>query len=262
MVQQGGEGRGPGPVATPKPWSLHLCVRVAAWLVFSTGVALWAGPWSLSGGAILGAAALVWRWPGRAAVLRALCSVNLFLLFLWLIVPFSGSEDVLYSMGMLAVHADGVRIALLATVRANIIVCLFLGMVFGTPLHEVIKAMESFFIPHKLCAMLFFCARYVHDIRTMHQRLQTAATLRCFTPRVSRHTWRTAGNMFAMTVVRSLDQAHRVHQAMQLRGYAGSFHRLPQVPLQRLDWLVSGLLGVGFLLLMALEFNLLERIHG
>lgn len=245
-------------------WTLHavhICARLIGVAVLSAVIAVSAQPEALAGAALAGGVVLLLGWPGRSAVLRGLGAVNAFVLLLWLVVPFSGSGAVLHRIGPVAVHADGVALALKATLRANAIACLLLGLIVATPLHVLVKGMESLRIPEKLCAMLYFCVRYVQDIREMHNRLQTAAALRCFVPACNRHTWRTVGNMFAMTVVRSLDQAHRVHQAMQLRGYDGSFRRLPLPGMARRDWLALAVLLAVAAGLVALECNLLELIR-
>ena len=245
-------------------WTLHavhICARLVGAAVLSAVTAVLTQPEALAGAALAGGMVLLLGWPGRSAVLRGLGAVNAFVVLLWLVVPFSGSGEVLHRIGPAAVHADGVALAFTATLRANAIACLLLGLIVATPLHILSRGMESLRIPEKLCAMLYFCVRYVQDIREMHNRLQTAAALRCFVPGCNRHTWLAVGNMFAMTVVRSLDQAHRVHQAMQLRGYDGSFRRLPLPGMTQWDWLtLATLLGVAAGL-AGLECNLLELIR-
>ncbi|GAB7082269.1 energy-coupling factor transporter transmembrane component T family protein [Megalodesulfovibrio paquesii] len=242
--------------------TLHLRVRLTACLAFSAVLAISRDPLTLMAAAPLVLGALVLGWPGRAAVLRGLGAVNVFILLLWLVVPFSGKGEVLHTFGPLTVRADGLQLAWLATARANAIACLVLGMVIGSPLHALIRSMEALRLPKKLCSMLFFCARYIYDIKSMHQQLHTAAALRGYSPGMNWRTWRTTGNMFAMTVVRTLDQAHRVYQAMQLRGYDGSFRHLPEPPLRRSDWLALAGMAGWLALLVAIECGAVHGLNG
>lgn len=236
----------------------HVCVRLVGAAVLSAIFAVLVQPTSLLAALGVAVSILVLGWPGRKVVLRGFVAVNLFVLLLWVIVPLSGSGDVLHQVGPLSIRSEGVMFSIAATLRANAILCVLLGCLVAVPLHVAVRGLESVGVSSRLCSMLYFCVRYIQDIQKMHLRLQTAASLRCFAPGMNRHTWRTVGHMFAMTLIRSLDQAHRVHQAMQLRGYDGSFRRLPLPAMTWRDWAVMVvLLGVAAGVL-ALEFGSLQ----
>jgi cobalt/nickel transport system permease protein len=61
-----------------------------------------------------------------------------------------------------------------------------------------------------------------------YQKLLRAAHMRCFSPSTNLHTYRTYGYLFGMTLVKSYNRAHRVQQAMLLRGFNGKL-----IPLHR-----------------------------
>ena len=81
-------------------------------------------------------------------------------------------------------------------------------------------------MPTKLCLLLLFSYRYIFVIHQEYLRLVRAARLRCFKAGTNLHTYRTTGYLFGMTLVKSHHRAHRVRQAMVLRGFQGQFHSL------------------------------------
>ena len=83
--------------------------------------------------------------------------------------------------------------------------------------------LEKTGLPSRLCYLLLFSYRYIFVIEQEFRRLQRAAKMRNFIPKTNIHTYRTYGYLFGMTLVKSWDQAHRVHQAMILRGFEGRF---------------------------------------
>ena len=74
---------------------------------------------------------------------------------------------------------------------------------------------------------------------------------RGFRPRTSRHTWRSYGNLMGMLLVRALERAQRVEEAMLCRGYNGAFPYRPLPAPARRDWTRFGAItGGGLIALM------------
>lgn len=153
--------------------------------------------------------AIARRLPARP-LLKRLAAANLFILFLWLTVPFSMPEG-------------GARLALLVTLKCNAILLSFSALAHGISPPRVGCALERLRLPPKLVFLFLFTCRYIHVVGDEWRRLWTAAKLRGFIPRNSLHTYRTIGSMLGLSFVSAVDRSKRVYEAMLLRGFAGSF---------------------------------------
>ena len=106
------------------------------------------------------------------------------------------------------------------------------------------QAMARLGVPLKLVHLFLFAVRYLHVLRAETGRLTEAMRARAFVARSTRHGWRTLGNLIGMMVVRSVERAERVGEAMRCRGFSG---RLPLAVTDR-----SGRADVVFGLLVGL----------
>ncbi|MDR2391503.1 MAG: cobalt ECF transporter T component CbiQ [Planctomycetota bacterium] len=162
-------------------------------------------------------------------LLKRLAAVNIFVLFIWLTIPFAMPGERIDVLGPLRWSADGIRLAMVTTIKCNAILLSFLALVSGIPLPLVGCALDRLRVPAKLVFLFLFTFRYVHVVGEEWQRLQTAAKLRGFVPSNSLHTYRTIGNMFGLTFVNAIDRSRRIYEAMLLRGFDGSFHTVTEV---------------------------------
>lgn len=185
--------------------------------------------------------ALLARLPLTAALQR-LALANIFIVFLWAVLPFTMPGDTSFTIGGLAASEQGVTLALLVTLKCNAIVLTLMALVSTSPLPDMGHAMQSLGFPASLCWLLLFTYRQIFVIFEEYQRLVRAARLRCFTPKTNLHTYRTYANLFAMTLVKSWNRSHRVHQAMLLRGFDGRFHSLAQPRLKKRDLMLAAVL--------------------
>ena len=157
---------------------------------------------------------------------RRLWQANLFVLFLWVILPFSISGKVLAAYGPLAITLEGIRLAGLITLKSNAIILVFLSLVVTSPIFVIGHALGSLGIPDKLVHLLLFTYRYLHVMEQEYRRLRDAVTVRAFRPRTSLHSYKTYSYFLGMLLVRSFSRAERVRQAMLCRGFVGRFYSL------------------------------------
>ncbi len=162
-------------------------------------------------------------------LLKRLAVANFFILFIWLTVPLTMPGESLVSLGPLAWSKEGARLALAVTSKCNAILLIFFALVSGISLSRIGCALEQLRAPPKLVFLFLFTCRYVYVIGEEWQRLQTAAKLRGFVPRNSLHTYRTIGNMLGLTFVNAVDRSRRIYEAMQLRGFTGTFHTVTEL---------------------------------
>lgn len=238
-------------------------VRLIACLALSLAAVLAATPLGpllvLAVGLCLTAAAgatasVVWkRWFG----------VNAFVAFLWLVLPVTTPGVPVWHVpgpGNLAVTREGLRLALLITLKANAVFFCLVPLLATIPAPALGRAMTALGVPAKFSFLFLFTYRYLHVIAEEYGRLATAARLRGFVPATDGRTYRTYAALVAMVLVRSYDRSQRVYQAMLLRGFTGLFPSLDRFHADRSD-------GVFLALALALAVgaawgDLYWRAHG
>jgi cobalt/nickel transport system permease protein len=190
--------------------------------------------------------------PGRE-VARRLLFANLFLVFFWLLLPFTyGGQS--FSLGPLPVSGEGLLLAARLTVKANAIVMIFLALVATSSLVTMGHALHSLAVPAKLVYLLLFTYRYVHVMETEFRKLHNSMLIRGFRPRTNLHTYRSYAYLVGMLLVRSSNRAQRVYEAMLCRGFHGRFHSLYRFSLTRADVLFWMLVLLAVTMLVYLEW--------
>ncbi len=200
--------------------------RLAAVFLFTVAVALCRSLAAPLFGLGLGLFLLVLARLDASSVLRRLFAVNLFIFFLWLILPFSLPGTPVLSIWSLAATREGLRLALLVTLKSNAVLCAFLALAATMDAPVFGQAAGSLGAPDKLTFLFLFTYRYIHVLADEYDRLRVAAKLRGFRPTTGLHTYRTVANLLGMVLVRGYDRSRRVYEAMILRGFNGSFHTL------------------------------------
>lgn len=209
--------------------------RLAACLVLSLVAALakgFAAPLLVLGaGLVLTALSRV----SIGLVLRRAAAINVFILFLWLVLPVSTPGTPLWRVLGLTVTREGLDLALLVTLKANAVFSCILSLLATIPAPALGRAMTGLGAPAKFSFLFVFTYRYLHVIAEEYERLITAARLRGFVPATDRRTYRTYAALIAMVLVRSYDRSQRVYQAMLLRGFTGVFPSLDRFEAHKRD---------------------------
>ena len=163
------------------------------------------------------------------------------MLLLWLILPFTTYEPALFHIGPLSVMKAGVELAAAITLKANAIVLaltVFLGTLEVTTLGHALVHLR---VPEKLAHLFLFTVRYIDMLHHEYHRLRAAMKVRCFRPRMNRHTYRTYGYLVGMLLVKSLDRSDRIVAAMKCRGFRGRFYVLDHFKFRGRDALFGAL---------------------
>nr|WP_155935239.1 cobalt ECF transporter T component CbiQ [Pseudodesulfovibrio alkaliphilus] len=217
---------------------VRLCCAVL--LTVTTALVHWLPPALLALAAGAGLTLLAGLRP--LAVIRRLAVVNVFIVFLWIFLPFSvptGPLDAaLLRLGPLGASREGVDLALLITIKSNAIVLTLLALMGTIPMQELGPAMQRLKMPEKLCHILLFTYRYLFVIHQEYHTMRRAMAVRGFTPGTNSHTYRSMAWMLGMLLVRSWDRAERVHNAMRCRGFRGRFHSLARFAVSRRDMML------------------------
>jgi len=224
-------------------------VRIVVALAFSLVVAL-SGRFAVLGAglalAILGA--VVARLPVLATVKRLL-AVNVFMLILCIVLPLTARGTPLFRLGPLVFSREGALLAAAITLKANAIVLALTVLLATVEITTLGHALRHLRVPDKLTHLLLFTVRYIDVLHHEYERLRTATKVRCFRPRLSRHTYRTFGNLVGMLLVKSFDRSERIIAAMKCRGFRGRFYVLDHFAFARRDLVFS---VASFVVLVAL----------
>lgn len=188
-------------------------------------------------------------------VARRLILVNGFVVFLWLTLPLTYPGSSIFTLGPLSFSREGITLAALISIKTNAAILVLIGLLATSSVAELGNGMAKLKVPSKLCLLLLFSYRYIFVIHQEYLRLVRAARLRCFKAGTNMHTYRTTGYLFGMTLIKSHHRAHRVKQAMILRGFQGQFHSLYESTFGRPEIIFGVLMLINVAVLVALELN-------
>ncbi len=226
-------------------------VRVVAAVAMSILVAV-ASRFSVLGLAFVvaaGAAALAGLGPVEA--LKRLVPLNLFMLLLVVLLPWTADGPPLVRVGPFSYSADGLLLAVAIALKGNAIVLALMALVGSIQATTLGHALAHLHLPDKLIHLLLFTVRYIHVLKREYLRLSDAMKVRAFRPRMNLHTYRSYGYLVGMLLVRSFDRSERIVAAMKCRGFRGRFYLLDHFSFTRHD-LHFGIACSAILLLMAL----------
>ena len=157
------------------------------------------------------------------ALLNRLLAVNLFILFLWLILPFSVKGESIFTIGPLMATSEGISYALSITLKANAIVLSTIALVGTIPIFRLVHALRHLKAPEKLVNLFFFCYRYISVLHEDYSALYNAMKVRAFKPTTNVHTYRSYAYLIGMLVLKSYEHSEKIYQAMLCRGFKGKF---------------------------------------
>ncbi len=194
---------------------------------------------------------VLWARLSFRTVFKRLLTVNSFVFFLWLVLPFSYDGRQLFSIGPLVATYPGIYQALRITIKSNAIILCLMALLSTSPTFMLVHALHHMKVPSKLVQLFFFTYRYIHVIYTEFVRLNTAMKVRSFTPRTDLHTYKTYAYLVGMLLVRSYERSKRIYQSMLCRGFDGKFHTLYHFE-SRPEELISAAVMTTFVLFIAI----------
>ncbi len=184
-----------------------------------------------------------WAVHGKG-VFKRLGAVNFFILFLWLVLPFSFSYpgETVAALGPLEVTRQGLELALLLTIKGNAVALGAIAFFGKSSVYELSAAALRLGAPEKMTAILVLMFRYIQVIGQEYARLRLAMKARGFRPAMNMHSYRSYAGLIGMLLVRSLDRAARIHAAMRCRGYNGRLWLSGDFRFKKTDWALSFLM--------------------
>lgn len=156
-------------------------------------------------------------------IVNRLLLVNIFVIFLWLTLPFSISGTPLLDLGPWQVTTEGVAFTTAITFKANAIFLFTISILGTSEIFALVHALDHFKVPKRLLYLFFFFYRYLTVLHQEYNGVRAAIKARGFVPKTTVHTWRTYAYMVGMLFVKSYERSTRIYQAMSLRGFRGYF---------------------------------------
>lgn len=164
-----------------------------------------------------------------------LVPLNIFMFFLFVLLPLSAPGEAVFSLGSLVWTREGLLLALTIVLKANAVLLCYTAMVSTMSPVALGHALHHLKVPAKLVQLLIFTIRYIEVVGHEYARLRRSMKIRGFQPGFDFHTLRSYGHLIGMLLVRSLDRSERVTAAMKCRGFQGRFYMLHHFSLQRSD---------------------------
>lgn len=162
-----------------------------------------------------------------AAARHRLMHVEGFMLVLLVLLPFTMPGAPIFAVGPVSMSEEGLARAISIALKVNAAVLATFALLGSMEPVRLGRAAGRLGVPLELVHLFLFVVRYAGVFEAETTRLREAMRARAFVARSNLHTWRTFGNLAGLMLVRSLDRAERVEEAMRCRGYVG---RLPMVP--------------------------------
>jgi cobalt/nickel transport system permease protein len=176
-------------------------------------------------------------------VARRLAHVEGFMIVLLAMLPFTVPGEEVARVGGFVISDRGLLRAASVIVTVNAAVLTVLALLTTLEPVRLARGLGALGCPARLTHLLFFLVRYLDIFREELARSFEAIRARGFAPRLSRHAMRSYGNLAGMLLVRSIERAERVDEAMRCRGFTGRFAMRSIPPLTRLDYLFAAASG-------------------
>lgn len=190
-------------------------------------------------------------------LLNRLGVVNIFIVFLWLFLPFSHPGNEAFRIGPLTATREGFLFALSITLKANAIVLATIAVLGTSEVFSLTHALIHLKFPRKLVYLFFFFYRYISVLHDEYSKMRRAITIRAFQAKTNLHTYRTYAYLVGMLLVRSFDHSQRIYKAMLCRSFTGNFPIMSHFALKRSD-IIFGILMTFITIIMGLA-TLSER---
>ncbi|MDO3377493.1 cobalt ECF transporter T component CbiQ [Geoalkalibacter halelectricus] len=219
---------------------------------------------SLAGGllalGLAGIAAVAARVCWKRVARRLLAMAGFLAMFL-LIMPLTaavqpGDTLVIFpEIAALAFNLRGLELALAICAKAFAVALLMEPLFATAPLSTTLEGLSRLGVPARVSQMILLAHRYIFVFLDEARRMSIGMNVRGFRKRTRVETLRVMGNFLGMLFIRSFERTHRVHDAMQARGFEGEFPRQAAFDARGGDWLK----GAGCLIL-GLALVLIDRL--
>lgn len=187
--------------------------------------------------------------------LRRVIAMDLFMLMLIIVLPFTTPGDAIFTIWGMSASWQGLAHALLITIKANAVLLVLFSLVATMSASTLGHALAHLKVPDKLVHLMLFMVRYLDVISQEYKKMRRAMQARAFVLKCNRHTWKSIGYLFGMLLIRSVERAERISDAMKCRGFCGRYYLNDEMKLTMVDVLFTFVFLCFLSLLIGLNFN-------
>ena len=159
----------------------------------------------------------------RAKLLRRIAALEGFMVMMVILLPFTVPGPTLFTVGGLHASWTGLFQGIDILLTATAVVCGLMALVGSLPANVLGQTLASLGVPERLVALLMLTVRYLDVVGGEYRRMRNSMRARAFVAGTNRHTWRSVGHLVGMGLLRSIDRAERVTDAMRCRGFDGRY---------------------------------------
>ena len=185
-------------------------------------------------------------------LVQRIAVVNVFMIFLWVTLPFSISGDPLWNIGPLTVSREGMTLPLLITLKANAIALYTISLPGTSTIMSLSHAMLHLRIPGKLVTVFYFFYRYIGVIADEFSKMLRMLQARGFHATTSIHTIKIYAFFTGMLFIKSHERSVRAYNALLMKDFHGEFPLLAHFRLSRQDLIFSCFMICLFLIIIML----------
>jgi cobalt/nickel transport system permease protein len=156
-------------------------------------------------------------------VLRRLAHVEGFMILLLIMLPLTVEGRALASLGPLSISDRGLERAFAIVLTVNAAALCVFSLVGTLEPIRLGRALAALGVSERFVRLFMFLVRYHGIFGAEIRRLFESMRARAFRAGVRRHAFRSYGNLAGMILVRSIERAERVDEAMRCRGFSGRF---------------------------------------
>lgn len=146
-------------------------------------------------------------------------AVNIFILFAWLVVPWSAPGQPFSSLPWLT--EQGVFLCGLITLKANAILCVFTALLTPLSTQQWGNALASLRCPESLGWLIILMRGNISILIRQWHIIHNSALLRGFVPKTSLRAYKVIAMLLGHFFLVTYDKAHILENALALRGGIG-----------------------------------------
>lgn len=139
--------------------------------------------------------------------------LNLFSLFIWLALSWKlGPQG-------LQMNSSGIGLALLITLRFNLILALTRLLLIDMNESRLLQALSRLPLPAKLLQLFILTIRYIAVLAEVHKTMDMAMRARGYQAKFNRRTLFLIANRVALLLIHALVKAEKTEMALKARGF-------------------------------------------
>jgi cobalt/nickel transport system permease protein len=184
-----------------------------------------------------------------------LAAVNIFVFFLFLVVPFGSGGKIIFDVYGLEYGSEGLARCLRVALKSNIISTLAVCFVCSSDPVSFGHTLAHLKVPSKIAYLFLFTVRYINLIHEEYFKIKRAMIARAFRPGFNFHSYGILAKFAGLVLLKSFERAEKIALAMKARSFNGNFYMLEHFKFGRKDFYAGAFFAVFFIALIFLEMT-------